>query len=374
MNISGFKSSVYSIRRKLTTLSNLIQYKNYTANNLPVCYYPEYIEKRKSTQQINREQKAWIRKYSRPNDFYFLYGFDIKGFRNSSEYIENKTEFGESRERLNKQSKSPYVILRDKMLFGLVADGLGFRTPHNVALIDDKQLFIFGSNDKQGMDINSIKTELPSLNAFAKLIDGECANGVFRIQTNNGRIFIDGKDSTDDDLEKQFNGHRYIIQQRIEQHDAIKAVFPKSINTIRLVTVYDKKEDRVVVFSAVLRVGTGNNHVDNWAAGGLSIGIDELTGELRKYGFYKPGFGTKVAEHPDTHVVFEGYKIPYFAEAVEMAKQFHYYIKGVHSIGWDIAITLDGPCFIEGNDNWEISLMQVCNHGLQQEFERYFIL
>ena len=60
-----------------------------------------------------------------------------------------------------------------------------------------------------------------------------------------------------------------------------------------------------------------------------------------------------------------------FEEAKEMVRNFHLQLKEVHSIGWDITITPDGPCIIEGNDNWEISALQVTNHGMKKEFEQY---
>ena len=113
--------------------------------------------------------------------------------------------------------------------------------------------------------------------------------------------------------------------------------------------------------------------MDNWAAGGLAIGIDATTGTLSKYGFYKPGFGTKSTSHPTTKVEFDGYEIPYIKEAISLAKKFHSYLNDIHSIGWDIAITENGPLIIEGNDNWEVSLVQICTHGLQKEFEEYFM-
>jgi hypothetical protein len=55
-----------------------------------------------------------------------------------------------------------------------------------------------------------------------------------------------------------------------------------------------------------------------------------------------------------------------------MSVKFHGHLKQIHSIGWDIAITKDGPCFIEGNDNWEISGVQICSKGLNEEFKDYF--
>lgn len=103
----------------------------------------------------------------------------------------------------------------------------------------------------------------------------------------------------------------------------------------------------------------------------MAIGIDVDNGCLMKYGFYKPGFGGKTDCHPITHVKFEGYKIPYLDEAIQQAKFFHSFFKDIHSIGWDIAILENEVCFIEGNDNWEISLHQGCTHGLKKEFDNY---
>ena len=333
-------------------------------------YFPEYADNRKTKRQIFFEQLRWVIKYGSINDFYFLYGLDIKGLSNPNDFVDYWSVFRSTRDKLNKKSNSPYVVLRDKFLFGIVAEGLGINTPHNIALFDNDKIL---TNEGRKLNIDDLFDNFPKLDAFVKLVDGECANGVFRLEIKEGGLFIDGVKSDKECLKSKLSSNRWIIQQRIEQHENISAIFQKSINTIRLVTVYDKKNDKIRVLTTVLRVGRGNNHVDNWAAGGLSIGIDENNGTLREFGFYKPGYGTKTNVHPDTHVVFNGYQIPYFTEAVEMAKLFHYYIKGVHSIGWDIAITPQGPCFIEGNDNWEISLMQVCNHGLKKEFNQYFL-
>lgn len=374
--ISLIKSAARFALKIKTTISCLLQLRK-DKPWMQESYYPEFADRRKSIQQIKKEQRNYIMRYSRPNDFYFLYGFDIKDFRNPEEYVDYLTVFRSVRDRLNKSANSPFVVLRDKFLFGIVAEGLGINTPHNIALIDGGNLIGINGEMAAGaeeMKINEFQTLFPDLDAFAKIIDGECANGVFHIEVKDGIAYVDGEKCGMDKLEQIFSDRRYVLQHRISQHESLNAIFPKSINTIRLVSVYNKKSNDVEVLSAVLRVGRGNNHVDNWAKGGLSIGIDTNNGKLREYGFYKPGFGTKTNAHPDTRVVFNGYKIPYFEEAVEMAKRFHYYLKGIHSIGWDIAITPTGPCFIEGNDNWEISLMQVCNHGLQGKFEELFCM
>ena len=163
----------------------------------------------------------------------------------------------------------------------------------------------------------------------------------------------------------------YIIQNRIKQHTALNRLYSHSINTIRVETVVNPQTNQIEILPPLLRVGSAGNNVDNWAMGGLAIGINN-DGTLKEYGFYKPSFGTKTNLHPDTKIVFNGYQLPFFDEAIEMAIRFHRYLYDVHSIGWDIALTESGPCFIEGNDNWEISLVQVCSKGLRKEFKKLF--
>ena len=149
----------------------------------------------------------------------------------------------------------------------------------------------------------------------------------------------------------------------------MKTIYNLSINTLRLVTVFSKKENTVIPLSAVMRVGAHGNVVDNWAAGGLAIGVDMVNGCLQGDGFYKHGQGTRTRVHPDSNVLFDGYRIPFFHEAIIEATQLHRHLLPIMVIGWDIAITPDGPLFVEGNDNMEISINQEVNGGLREPFE-----
>lgn len=332
-------------------------------------YYPEYSSRRKNSLAIWWDQVRNIWKYHALNHFYYLFGFDIKGLSNQDEYVDN-TYFMKKRSQLNNDIlHAPVAVLRDKYLFSLIAEAAEIPIPKTLGLIED------GMVTRKGKDKISIIGFIKSLenaDVFIKTIDGECGDGVFHVKSNGESIMIGGEIVTDESLSNKFSKGRYLIQEKISQHDKINAIFSHSINTIRLVTVYNKKEKQVEVFSVGLRIGTGNNDVDNWAMGGLFVGIEKETGRLKKYGFYKPGHGTKATIHPNSGVLFEGYQIPYFKEAISMAINFHSILKGMHSIGWDIAICNDGPCFIEGNDNWEISLMQVVDGGLKKDFDRLF--
>ena len=163
----------------------------------------------------------------------------------------------------------------------------------------------------------------------------------------------------------------YLIQERIYQHPKMAELNASTINSIRLQTVMDK--DGVVhPFGAGLRMGRKGCSVDNWAKGGVFVGVDMKSGKLMEKGFLKPQYGTSTKEHPDTHVVFKDFEIPYYKEAETLAVKLHKYLYRCHSVGWDIAITENGPVFIEGNGWWEISLVQAVHGGLKNQIESYF--
>ena len=98
------------------------------------------------------------------------------------------------------------------------------------------------------------------------------------------------------------------------------------------------------------------------------IGIEMLSGTLMEYGFQSPAFGGRLTNHPDTGVAFLGRRVPFFEEAKELACRLHRFIPGVHSVGWDIGITSNGPVFIEGNDEWGVQTIQGPHGGIRGEF------
>ena len=331
-------------------------------------YFPEYADRRKSKTKIFFDQLKNVLKYGDLNDFYYLYGFDIKGLRDENEYVDYAT-FRTRREELMHRSSNPQVsILRDKFYFSIVAEALGFRTPRTIALISKNSVYLFSSRETILLD-EFVKNY--NIDSYIKLTDGECANGVFQVQINSGSIVVDGNDMSFDKFKKMIEGGKFLVQERIYQHEKMNKMYPKATNSVRLTSLYDKKTDRVIILPSFLKIGLGNMTVDNWAIGGLIVGLDVETGRLKEWAYYKPGYGKKTQSHPDTGVIFKDFEIPYFNETKELVCNIHKQFKEVHSIGWDITITPEGPCIIEGNDNWEISALQVTNHGMKKEFEQY---
>lgn len=303
------------------------------------------------------DNALWAIKYHELNRFYNLYSMDLKGHANTTDpdYIDYHT-FYVQRTKVNALASvndNHVILLRDKHLMGTVLEYYGIPTAVNIAVIYDGRSYDIKGNERNLSDL----VDKENIDYFLKKVDGECADGVFHI-TNLDQLenfkFLPGK---------------YILQERVIQHPGMNVLWGGAINTCRVCTLYDGKN--VSILSAVLRVGTkASQPVDNWAHGGISVGVHE-DGRLVDYGVYKPGYGGRAYEHPDTGIKFCEFTIPEYEKVKELCIKAHLLMREIPAIGWDIAITPDGPLIIEGNDNWEISLMQASNHGLKKEWNQF---
>ena len=140
----------------------------------------------------------------------------------------------------------------------------------------------------------------------------------------------------------------YIHQEFITQHKEINDIFPKTINTLRLETYYDKNGE-IHFLGSFIRFGSGNSIVDNVSSGGMFIPVDIDNGKLFEQGYLsKYEFFKKCYKHPDTGFEFKNFQIPYFEESKdEVIKATKLLPKSI--IGWDVAITPNGPIILEGN-------------------------
>ncbi len=153
-----------------------------------------------------------------------------------------------------------------------------------------------------------------------------------------------------------------VVQRRIKQHKNLAVLNESSVNSLRIYSVLGS-DGKATVYSPVLRMGVGAKRVDNYAAGGVSVGITE-DGKLKKYAFNKKG--ERFEKHPVSGIVFENYEIPCYTEAVKMVQETHPTVAHFRSVSWDIAIDENGKAvLIEANFcRGGIDLLQLCNGPL----------
>lgn len=374
-----------SIYEKLRKTLSLLKHRNNSEYVNGKSYYSDQTLKRKK--EIIHDQLRLLWKYGEFERFYFTYGFDRKEMTFNRMMDEYFTPYSLFQSQIRKLNYCPtlnpkfhgtingVVNVADKYYFYIILDKIGVPTPSILLYIRDKEVLfvnkkLYISTSKQ-CDIVLSDFLSNDIDAFAKPVDGECGMGIFTLMVKNGVILVNGTPTNKDIVIKMLTSANYIVQNRIHQHEKLDVLCDSSINTIRLQTVISKN-GTIVPFGAMLRIGRKGSTVDNWAAGGVLVGINMDHGTLKEKGIMKPAYGSSVNAHPDTQVPFKDYEIPYFHEAVEMAIQIHKHFYYLHSIGWDIAITKEGPVFIEANSLWEISMAQATYGGLKKQLSCYF--
>ena len=149
-------------------------------------------------------------------------------------------------------------------------------------------------------------------------------------------------------LARQLAGQNVLLERWIEQHPDL-CFGGSSVNTIRVTTVRDQ-ERTVHLLKAVLRCGVGSSIVDNFTAGGVVYPLDLETGVIEGGGTRKHCLAEgQILVHPGTELSMTGRAIPFWKETLEMIREAAVKIPNLRLIGWDVAITPDGPELVEGN-------------------------
>lgn len=318
-----------------------------------ITYYPE--KNRKQYWQKLYDNFLWSIKYREPNLYYCSYGLDVIG-SNSSDFVAEKTLYrtrdimnGKRSDRNNRLRRDQTALIEDKFLFYVFLKGLNMPTPHCFAVHINGELLFLANDTYDDLFQSGHKF-------FAKKTVSGQGRDVQCIETEEQFA----------ELQKKWHNDKYILQEAVHQHSVLSSINSYSVNTIRLVTLNDGES--VKPLRAILRCGTlRSGKVDNLHAGGVGIPLNQ-DGELAEFGYYVSGHGTKTDCHPDSGVIFEGIKIPFFEEAVEKALQLHEMMYDICAIGWDIAITEEGPVFIEGNVSWGLDAIQICHGGIRKEW------
>lgn len=159
-----------------------------------------------------------------------------------------------------------------------------------------------------------------------------------------GIIVFEGIDDIKSCFEQIKRAEKGILEQWILQHSALNEVYDKAINCLRIITVtYDNK---VKFLSGGVTWGNGGK-IANASATGIVSPINFRTGVLEKPA--ADFLGNVYYYHPVTGAKLIDFKMPYWKETVKMIRSAAREIPQIGYVGWDIAITPDGPIIIEGN-------------------------
>lgn len=197
---------------------------------------------------------------------------------------------------------------------------------------------------------------------FVKEIDGCRGRGVRKVESNR----IDCKQLFTE-LRSEKDVH-FVLDEEIEQIQSLHEFHPWSINTLRIVTLYDTKNDVVHIVNARLRLGNNRNSVDNLHFGGIGANVDIVTGVVDSMGC--DSNNRRYVYHPLTKKQIVGFQIPYWKECLDYVNTVARLLPTVRYVGWDIVIKQDGSfLLIEANDNADYDFQQFFCGGLWKQYK-----
>ena len=169
--------------------------------------------------------------------------------------------------------------------------------------------------------------------------DGLCGKGVEKL--------IPAQEGSAHQLYNRLKMNRQtLVEEALSQHEAVSRLYAGSINTVRLVTMTDDGGVPHLLYAA-LRMGSGGAVVDNFNHGGMVIPVDPEKGTLTGVAVNKSG--EAFSAHPDTETVFDGYPLPDWEVCRALVFSAATKVPGIRLVGWDLALTPQGPVLVEGN-------------------------
>ena len=291
-----------------------------------------------------------IHKRSGKNRVLLFFDMIYCGFKYQAGYIDY---FLFGFEELSKYQRSTYITrgvndryiktMNDSSYYSFFSDKIKFNDTFKKYLKRDYL------DIRDGLD--DFKSFVEKHDVFiAKVVSSSGGYGVSKYEVNK-------KTNVDDLYQELLDKKQYLVEECIVQHKDMSKVSSSSVNTIRIVTA--RKNGKTTILLRVVRFGNGISHVDNFHSGGMYTHMDSngviiypaLDRESRVF-----------EEHPKSKVKFVGFKVPYAKEAFDLAVELSKVIPEVGLVGWDIAVTKDGPVLVEGNELPGYDLYQARAH------------
>jgi hypothetical protein len=253
------------------------------------------------------------------------------------------------------------ALVHDKALFNVACRLAGLPVPHVYGVLyrDGAGHVPRGLPPATRSDWTDTLAALPG-RFVVKPALGEFGEGL-RFFSRSGEAFHEGDRRFDDaaalydTLLEEGRAGGLLLQERLQNHPFLTELTgSETLQTIRVISIVDECGDPALV-TAEWKVVTGDALVDNYHDGvndNGTIHVDlrtgRLVGPLVVAG--PDGFGFSTTDrHPRTGTALEGIEMPGWQDAGDVVLQAARAFDALRTIGWDVAITPEGPVIVEGN-------------------------
>jgi hypothetical protein len=220
---------------------------------------------------------------------------------------------------------------------------------------------------------------------FAKHIDGAHGDDAFAATRCRGGWRWRGRTGSAADLyrfcmERIGERRGWMFQPAVGPHPELDPIMPGgALGTVRAVTYLAGGD--VTILPPVLRIPANGNTTDNFGVGtnrNVVAPVDMATGTLGRGLISRSATWpamTDVDFHPDTGAPIRGRTLPCWPDVVELVREAQQRTPQLPTLGWDIAITAEGPIIVEANTNYGFDVVQAAHRrGMRRELAPLFEL
>ncbi len=149
-----------------------------------------------------------------------------------------------------------------------------------------------------------------------------------------------------------------LLQERLFDHPGLQEISMKrGLQTARINT-YRTADGKPGLLFWMIKLVVGTNLSDNFAGGTsgnlIAFGHPDNGSLLGARTLCKNGVGlATIRYHPETNRPLNEFTVPLWREAVETALRAHNSFPDFGALGWDVAITREGPKILEANAWWD---------------------
>ena len=250
--------------------------------------------------------------------------------------------------------KNRRALVHDKLLFDAMLRGLGYPVPHLQAVI--------GAVGQQGAfaalrgpgQVRAFLESDARYPLFIKPAKGQNSLGavaIDRLDHGAGDIVLLGEDREPvaqftERLCQQRDGP-LLVQSYIDQHPDLTRMTGPTIGCIRVISFLERGTPKIL--RAFWKIPLGNTVADNLWRGNMIAAVNETTGRIGTVrAGTMPGART-LTHHPLTGASLSGVELPYWPEVRSVCESAAHLMRGMPLIGWDVAISREGPVLIEAN-------------------------
>lgn len=250
------------------------------------------------------------------------------------------------------------IILDDKRLFEIYF-AKHVKIPQILFYIMDSKIY---DSDFLLSDNEQVIKTLKKCKLFFRTNEAGGGTGAHLFELKDNQIIMDSNIVVNNTVFNTLkNGN---LSMYLDQLDYSKKIYSYSTNTIRIITINDGGNYKIV--ACAHRFGTNESKfVDNASSGGIFCSINTNTGIMGKA--YSEYHDCCYLKHPDTLEQIEGVEIPFWQQCKEKIIDLHKKAPYFKLVAWDVVLQQDGQiAVIEGNASSDITLIQT-EKGLKNE-------